>query len=403
MVQVKSNVKAFKKEKRQNLTQQINEGKISRRTKRIRNVENQEEPEISEKLSKKILLQAEEQRKEFEPVEQKIRINTAEESEDELSENDEVGSDYEPEVNHEDEEILSKFMPSNDGGRNLADIIMSKIEKIRTVELEDGKVKKVSASLDPKVVQVYSKVGLLLSRYKSGKLPKAFKIIPALKNWEEILHLTEPENWTPHATLQATKLFSSNLNGNTAKRFYEYILLDHVRRDIQENKKLNCHLYLALKKAVYKPAGFFKGIIFPLAEQGCTLREALIVGSILVKTSIPVLHSSAALLKLSQMSFSGSNCLFMRYLLDKKYALPYKVVDSLVSYFVSLKNDARLLPVLWHQSLLTFVQRYKQDLTREQKAALLGLVKVQFHAAITPEVQREISDSPSRNEDRMEE
>ena len=29
-----------------------------------------------------------------------------------------------------------------------------------------------------------------MSRYKSGKLPKAFKIIPTLANWEEILYLT---------------------------------------------------------------------------------------------------------------------------------------------------------------------------------------------------------------------
>lgn len=30
--------------------------------------------------------------------------------------------------------------------------------------------------------------------------------------------------------------------------------------------KLNVHLYEALKKALYKPAAFFKGILFPLCE-----------------------------------------------------------------------------------------------------------------------------------------
>ena len=33
-------------------------------------------------------------------------------------------------------------------------------------------------------------------------MPKAFKVIPNLQNWEEILYLTEPESWTPHAVYQ---------------------------------------------------------------------------------------------------------------------------------------------------------------------------------------------------------
>jgi essential nuclear protein 1 len=55
--------------------------------------------------------------------------------------------------------------------------------------------------------------------------------------------------------------------------------------------------------------------------------------------------------------------LFIRILLDKKYALPYKVVDALVFHFIRLANSPRSrtgedkLPVLWHQSLLVFVQR----------------------------------------------
>ena len=39
----------------------------------------------------------------------------------------------------------------------------------------------------------------------------------------------------------------------------------------------------------------------------CTLREAIIIGSLISKTSIPVLHSSAAMLKIAEMDYSG-NC-----------------------------------------------------------------------------------------------
>jgi essential nuclear protein 1 len=79
---------------------------------------------------------------------------------------------------------------------------------------------------------------------------------------------------------------------------------------------------MALKKGTYKPSAFFKGILFPLCESGtCTLKEAAIVGSVISRVSIPVLHSSAALLRLADMDYTGPNSLFIRILLDKKYAL----------------------------------------------------------------------------------
>lgn len=58
----------------------------------------------------------------------------------------------------------------------------------------------------------------MLSRYKSGKIPKAFKILPKLKNWEYILNITQPELWTPNATYQATKIFVSSLSPKLAEQ-----------------------------------------------------------------------------------------------------------------------------------------------------------------------------------------
>lgn len=55
-------------------------------------------------------------------------------------------------------------------------------------------------------------------RYTVGKVPKAFKIIPVLSNWEEVLYLTEPEKWSAHAVYQATRLFISNLNAKMVRR-----------------------------------------------------------------------------------------------------------------------------------------------------------------------------------------
>ena len=44
--------------------------------------------------------------------------------------------------------------------------------------------------LDPRVKQMYEGVRDVLSKYRSGKIPKAFKIIPSLQNWEQILYVT---------------------------------------------------------------------------------------------------------------------------------------------------------------------------------------------------------------------
>lgn len=138
-------------------------------------------------------------------------------------------------------------------------------------------------------------VGDVLSRYRHGKLPKAFKIIPALSNWEDIVcvgaclparlhdsgtgltraacvracvqvYLTRPHEWTPQSFYQATRLFASNLNPRMAQRFYNVILLPRLRDEIQSKKRLPHPLYMCVKKAVYKPAAFYKGIVLPLCE-----------------------------------------------------------------------------------------------------------------------------------------
>ena len=92
--------------------------------------------------------------------------------------------------------------------------------------------------MDPKVVDAYKKLGIVLKTYRSGKLPKAFKVIPMVSNWEELLFLTQPQRWSRHAVYEATKIFSSNLNNRMAQRFYSLVLLPAVRGNIAVFKKL---------------------------------------------------------------------------------------------------------------------------------------------------------------------
>lgn len=64
----------------------------------------------------------------------------------------------------------------------------------------------------------------------------------------------------------ATRIFTSNLTEKMAQRFFNLVLLPRVRDDIAEYKKLNFHLYQALRKALFKPGAFFKGFLLPLCE-----------------------------------------------------------------------------------------------------------------------------------------
>jgi essential nuclear protein 1 len=123
----------------------------------------------------------------------------------------------------------------------------------------------------------------------------------------------------------------------------------------------------------------------------------VIIASVLSKVSIPVLHSAAALLFLCDMSYTGPNSLMIRILLDKGYALPYKVLDTLVFHFLRIFKTERELPVLFHQSLLSFTQKYKNDITQEQREALLEVNNgAKGHYSIGPEVKRELLAGESR-------
>lgn len=261
--------------------------------------------------------------------------------EDRSSDDDEPVEDiyYENiEIDEDDERALQMFMSKNPvPTRTLADIIMEKLTEKRTeidTQFSDTGIVQLK-DLDPRVKAMYEGVRDVLAKYRSGKLPKAFKIVPTLINWEQILYITDPPKWSAAAMYQATRIFASNLKDKMAQRFYNLVLLPRIRDDLAEYKRLNFHLYQALRKALFKPAGFMKGIILPLLESGtCTLREAVIVGSVIAKNSIPILHSSAAILKIAEMDYTGANSIFLRIFLDKKYALPYRVVDGVVFHFL---------------------------------------------------------------------
>ncbi|ORC91034.1 putative bystin [Trypanosoma theileri] len=310
-------------------------------------------------------------------------------------------------IDDEEARLLQKFQPpSRVQSRNLADMIMEKIrerEEARKTgdEQQDQHMEGASVSeweeekIDPRVSRVYTAIGSILKNYKSGKIPKAFKVLPNIKNWEQLLMLTKPHEWSPHATYQATRIFAANLNERMAQRFYAAVLLPMTHQHMANEKKLHPALYMAIRKALFKPVAFFKGFILPLAsDDECTLKEALVVASVLQRMHLPPVPTAVTIVKLAQQPFSGPRSVLLRVLIDKKMAMPYQAVDALVAYFhrfVRSHSKEDKLPVLWHQTLLSFSQRYKGDFTAEQVSLLQQVCSRHFHYLITPEIRRELN------------
>lgn len=255
-----------------------------------------------------------------------------------------------------------------------------------------------SMGFSPKVIKVFTDVATFLSRYKAGKLPKVMKILPTMAGWDELLGLTAPDGWTPHAFFAVTRIFVSNLNDVRAQRFLNLYLLPAVRNDIQSNGNLNYHLYQALRKALYKPAAWYRGVLLPLARSGdCTLREAAIVSSVLTTKRVPQLQSAAAIFVLATMPYSPAVSVFLRVMLSKRYTLTLRVIEALVAHFCGFVRVPGPLPVLWHQALLVFAQRYGPSTTQAQRDALKPVLATHVHRAITAEVHTALfAASPKR-------
>ena len=59
--------------------------------------------------------------------------------------------------------------------------------------------------------------------------------------------------------------------------------------------------------------------------------------------------------------------------------------------FLKHADDSSERPVLWHQSLLVFVQRYRGDLSDDLSGRILKLLKTHRHHTITHDIRRELT------------
>ncbi|UKJ89540.1 hypothetical protein MACJ_002791 [Theileria orientalis] len=260
--------------------------------------------------------------------------------------------------------------------------------KLNNIKLTQVTKEDVLAKIRP----VYKEIGVYLSKYRSGGLPKAFKVLPKMSNWLEMVQLTNPSTWSPNAMYEVTKLFSSNMNEANAETFYSCILLPAIRQDLSKSKTLNHHYYEALIKAIFKPTAWFKGLLLPLVEEGCTYREAAIIGSVLRKVSIPVLHVSAFIIQMCKsQKWFGSTSFIMTIFFQKKFRLPIKVIKECLMHFYKFIHFHDALPVIWHQSLYVFLYNYKHMLNEEDHKLLRELLSKHRHPEIGATIDKLLS------------
>eukprot|EP00906_Rhabdomonas_costata_P034832 RCo048992 len=378
------------------------------------NFEVTEDGFVPEKLSKQIFAMARENAEiENEDDDEEVELEYSETGTVQSAFADNISMpDIEAALDPDEEALINSMMPqSSFQTRNLADIILSKIREKEMQKLaeaqgvqEQEKPEDTEPKIDPKIVKVYRSIGRILEDYRCGRIPKALKMLPHIANWEELLLLTRPHQWSPQAMFQCTRIFSGNLNEAQTQRFFQAVLLPSIRDYIRQNRNLHPSLFLAVRKAVFRQKAFMKGFLIPLCEErDCTLREALIIGSLLQKTHVEVVHAAVAIAKIALLPYSGACSLFLRLLFDKKFGLPLACIDAVVQHFGSFLTDNRpQFPVVWHQSLLTFVQRYKNDLTPAQVDLLFKVANKHQHHLITSEIRRELMPQVMKNQQERE-
>ena len=184
--------------------------------------------------------------------------------------------------------------------------------------------------------------------------------------------------------VQAVNIFASNFDPVRAEEFYRSWLSPAVKRDLANSKKLNVHLYEALKKALYKTNAWFKGIMFEFCSETTMLREMKVIESLVSKMSIPVITASVAMLKLMEMPPTTPVVHYLAAFLNKHYTLPKRVLTGITEYLLTFTLQEGELSVAWQTLFLTLVKQYGQSLDEMAKGALQELARIKPHKLITP-------------------
>lgn len=109
-----------------------------------------------------------------------------------------------------------------------------------------------------------------------------------------------------------------------------------------------------------------------------------VIESLISKMSIPVISSSVALIKLTQMQPNTAITHYLKAFIGKSYNFPRKVINILNDYFLKFSEIQEELPVVWHQLLLSYCQQYGGSLDEMIKSSFSDLISLHNHKIISP-------------------
>lgn len=89
-------------------------------------------------------------------------------------------------------------------------------------------------------------------------------------------------------------------------------------------------------------------------------------------------------MKIAELGFTGPTAIFIKTLLEKKYALPTRVLNVMVSFFVKYEDSELILPVIFYQLVLRVCELYSGCMDEMQKSAIKSLVRKKKHEILTP-------------------
>ena len=205
--------------------------------------------------------------------------------------------------------------------------------------------------------------------------------------------LTHPENYSAASMLHATRMFAATSSPKVCERsvefekkalflifaifsFYKYYLLPRCMDDIMEYRKLNVHLFSALKKAVYKPEAFVKGIVLPWCQSDAfTMTAAHVLRAVLASIKVPVVHAATAVVKLARLPICGPLSYVLAGLLKKRYSLPALAINALIRHFGSYDAEEPMELSL-NGCIAVLVEFYHHELSDEQRKSLIELLEV---------------------------
>lgn len=134
---------------------------------------------------------------------------------------------------------------------------------------------------------------------------------------------------------------------------------------LDKHKRLNGHLFKALRESLYRATAWIRGIFFPtLFDENCSYKQAIIICSILTSRSVPAIAAGAALVVLTKHE-PQSNVISYAIIriLNKGHKLPIPVVTAIYEYFKQSLGEKNDKSVIWQQSLLSFVQKWKSKVS----------------------------------------